>query len=357
MGLCKIEHIMLQCFHNTISYEGDNMLKNELSINFENDFITMKDFNSLMLPRHIIPVYSKYQVYGFAIVENYIDVIIYDNDFSKNINFYTPNYSNTLGCFDYSRMNRTTAKLLQNHLIELFIDFIDRGYYIEYIIDTFYIPNYQTNYNESHLDHQILIYGYDSHKKTFLTMDYFDFQKLSTQPISFDDILLSNKNFNIERNYGIDCSGNSIFIQAFKLDPKMARCPNIEIFKQKVTMFINNTPLDTYENLYYGIQMFDILAKRLEEGKNIPIKHFAFVMSHIFLMSTRMQILYEAYHDKKYFVYQKRFEDLYKKSYILKNLYIKLIISERDTLKNHIIDSIFDLKTKYENELKSIIDA
>lgn len=331
------------------------MSKIELPITFPNNIINIQDYQSLLIPRTFPIVCSQIKDYGFAIVENYIDVVIYDNNYSKNINFYTPLYYNTFGCFDYSIINNNCNNLLNIDIINFFISLLDKGYYIGYMIDAFYVKNYFKSFQKDHLEHALIIYGYNSEKKVFLALDYFNFQNISTEEISFYDIENSNKNYNFEINYGIDCSGNSSMIEVFKLSPKLIRKPNIDIFKNKVSLFLNNTPLDSYPNIYYGIQMFDIIAQRFNQNQNMNIKFFAFIISHIFLMNIRMNILYKSFNDDKYINYGDILKNLFENAKILKNKYLKYTISPNDILKENILIHINKLKIRYTNILEELI--
>lgn len=324
----------------------------ELPIVMPEDLLSKAECETLLLPRQFFTIYQDYKRFGYAIVESLIDVVIYDNGYSRNINFYTPYYTNTMPCFKYSVLNRKSTILLHDNLIELFISYLDEGYYLQYCVDTFYVPNY-TQFG--HIEHVMLINGYDLEKQCFIAYDFFDFKRFTKQYISFESVLASNEKFNIERNYGIDCSGNASMLEAFQLDDQLIRKPCLDVFRNKIRLFLENSFLDSYEGLNYGIQMFDIMAERLEKENFAPIKHFAFLLSHIFLMSLRMDILYETYHDSLYLSLKREFDELYQKTHVLKNIHMKYTITEKPDMKPKIISGLYEIKQLYAQQLQSLL--
>jgi len=69
--------------------------------------------------------------------------------------------------------------------VALFLkDVIDDGYYVQMLVDTYYISAYKETYGKQHFNHNIMIYGYDEYEEVFYVSDCFvggryDFNKCS----------------------------------------------------------------------------------------------------------------------------------------------------------------------------------
>ncbi len=66
------------------------------------------------------------------------------------------------------------------------MSFINKGYFISLVIDYYYLQG-TSIYLKKHDTHEILIYGYDLNKKTFLIAAFLQYGKLNFGEMTFDD--------------------------------------------------------------------------------------------------------------------------------------------------------------------------
>jgi hypothetical protein len=78
-----------------------------------------------------------------------------------------------------------------NRDYEEFISFIEncinKDLYSYYSYDTFYNSSY-TNYNQKHIKHELLIYGYDRNEKVFYAADFFDYSNYSFKMCRYEEV-------------------------------------------------------------------------------------------------------------------------------------------------------------------------
>lgn len=120
----------------------------------------------------------------------------------------------TFQCFDYTRILPGISSFMIMNFSDFIVSCIDNGYYIVYIPDIYYI-------NQYHMQHELLIYGYDNSNKMFLIRDYFDFKLPSDEYISFDTL---NKTLKLPHN-----TLYRNYIHCLNLDPFKIRKSNIDL--------------------------------------------------------------------------------------------------------------------------------
>lgn len=76
-------------------------------------------------------------------------------------------------CLDYRKISGDILSANNINVIEYIINGLKIGYYSDIWLDTYYIPG-KPGYNERHMSHGLLIYGYDSKSKEFHSLSYSD---------------------------------------------------------------------------------------------------------------------------------------------------------------------------------------
>lgn len=91
--------------------------------------------------------------------------------------------------FDQIFIKESDVKSWFESPIEMFVKFIDSGYYIMALIDSYFIANHTAFYGKKSRPHLTLIYGYSFENNLFYVADFFDGYYKSVT-VSFHDILL-----------------------------------------------------------------------------------------------------------------------------------------------------------------------
>jgi hypothetical protein len=92
-------------------------------------------------------------------------------------------------CNPFLIINSIDKDLLFNlsNPISFFINYINEGFYIDIILDEYYIPN-RAAYNKKNYEHQNLVYGYDKEQGIFYLYGFTDKRFFNTSTISFQQL-------------------------------------------------------------------------------------------------------------------------------------------------------------------------
>lgn len=319
-----------------------------------------KDFpNTIMSDVTLFILLTDINRYDFALAEEYIDVVIFDNSYSSNMTFYMPYYFKTIPCLRSSIIHNDTFRLLinDNNIVPFFKRCLDDGYYLWYMLDAFCFSAYDV-FRKEHQEHGVVIFGYDDIKNGFLARDSFDFKKRSDKYLFYDEIDKSIE-YNFPVNFGIDYSGNTDRLQLFKPDQRLMRAPNLHVVKQKLERFISNDSLGDERGIYYGIQMFDIICKRIQEQNFLSLKNFSFIQAHALVMKIRCQII-SRYRKVDLTQYSTLCDKVIEGLEFLKMLGIKKTITETlfsDDSKRSFIERIRKIEADYRNVVQGLISV
>lgn len=86
---------------------------------------------------------------------------------------YHNNLYNSWECLDFRSITADILNANNINVIEFIINGLKAGYYSDIWLDTYYIPG-KARYNEKHMSHGLLIFGYDSEKQVFYAESYSD---------------------------------------------------------------------------------------------------------------------------------------------------------------------------------------
>lgn len=285
--------------------------------------------------------------YKFALVENFIDTIYYDNA-QQNISFFYPNPYMEFNCFTYNRLLPDISKLFINNLSDFIVKSLDMDYYVTYIPDIFYLDEYELM-SKNHRTHEILFYGYDTTNKTLIGRDYFNLSDSYDKNILMETL---NKTF---RFYSNETYSNHIHV--LKLDPLKKRKINKTTVIKKLESFITNEQLGCSDNKYYGIVFFDVLEKTLLMQNGLPgidIKHYHFIYVHIKLMLERVKLIEIEYNICLDIISHELIE-LNNLALILRNMIIKSNISKNNYNVDYSLSIINSIKNRYIKVINKLI--
>lgn len=308
------------------------------------------------IPMRIL--FNNIEQYKYAFLENFIDVVTFQEKESVsigNINIYQ---LTTLDCFLNSSITHEFMKMARNNLIDLYIDAINKNYYVAMMSDTYYIQQY-SSYQKSHLMHQPFIYGYNTEERIFYVIDYFDFSVSKSKKILMDDISSSFFEDEVETDK-IYFRFNYPSTEFLKLDYHMIRNPCLHIIKQKIINFLYNIPLNGLEYCYFGIQFIDFIVDRMVNKNYIFPRHIHFLNYHISVMELRVRMLEKEFFDQtnsNIGLIKGKLGDLKQQSRTLELVIIKNIV--KDKSHNRIFEWVTmlrEIKNRYYNVLIDLIN-
>lgn len=296
-------------------------------------------------------IFNDYNNFAYVVAENFINTICYNDNTSRNINFFSNNKFEDIGCFLHNSISIEVLSYINNDISRFIIECLENNYYVTFLCDTYYISNY-TTFQNRHLDHQLFIYGYDIKEQCFLCNDYFDFKFRTEQRVLFADIENSYNKYSIVQDEGYHFGYQYPTFEIFKLNYHAIRPYNIELIKQRLTNFLEGKNLANYSGCIFGIKFFEQLLERMDMSIRIPLKHFQFIYAHIKIMGLRMNIIDGNISDDM----QNKLGELLYEAEQLKYIVIKEYVKSTSFIKSDILkDLLMDIKKKYEDYIYELL--
>jgi hypothetical protein len=122
--------------------------------------------------------------------ENYIQLQINKKDIENelklefHIGYDTLSIIKYCPAISYTLFQRDLIHKAYDDIIDFIIDYIDKGYYLYFLVNTAHISAYTNTYKSNH---DLMVYGYDKDKKEIYAADFFDL-KYSQESISFEEL-------------------------------------------------------------------------------------------------------------------------------------------------------------------------
>ena len=233
---------------------------------------------------------------------------------------------------------KTIFLLPNNNIINLMVNYINKGLYIYTEINEYFIPN-RKSFNNCYFTHDILIYGYSNSQKLLFTIAYNEKRKYEKQAISYDDFLkafnscktkylLKTMVFSIDNNYNFNC----LQYDKIKNDLKKYIYPSKKYLGINVYKYLENDLIRSHSNKYINMRSF----RTIKEHKKI-----LFLLSEFFVLPNEIKEL---------------LNELINDSNIIFNLSLKYNITNNEKIINSIILRLKQLKTKEIIVIKKILE-
>ncbi|MCM3444735.1 hypothetical protein [Metabacillus halosaccharovorans] len=289
---------------------------------------------SIMTDEISLPwIYSNYiNIHAFPSIEN--------GDF---IHFCTSSRFQDVPYIFLSRLHHSQVKRWFSDILEFIIDSINNEYYINTVVDEFYITGTKA-YQKYHFTHNVLVHGYNSNTKTIKIAGFFSDppQYSFNKDIDYEEFKLAfkySKPINNALNSTVELikypyfeSPNNHF---YKLDKKIV-IESIENFlnSKKVPRIMVPSVNINYEAVY-GLQVYALLEDYLLKGKKIHMKAFQTLLNHKYIMLLRIKYMIENGYieDIKVFTLYKKVSS---EMEIIHNLRLKYLII-KDVTVNDVI--------------------
>lgn len=279
---------------------------------YESDYSKKKEELQIAIPE--IKVYS-YIAFPMSIIctqdnseewiySNYINVYSrYDAETNFLENRYDVQFFEDENYFLHKEMlSNITFKSFDLSIVEGIILFINNQRYVAIYLDEYYI-DYMTNYKKEHLEHEVLIYGYDIDDKYFKCISYGSDQHYRKRIIRFNDLLESFKNEKIDN--GLPLILFSFYDKSYRPDYKA----DIHYIMHMIQNYIYSknffldrkkmNKIDDCNTNAYGINIFEnfelYLHKLVEMNKSdlqkVNLIQFYFLYENKKLMFKRLTFL------------------------------------------------------------------
>lgn len=280
----------------------------------------------LIKDKPVIDIYSG--VSGTVAIQqlnpNYIPVIIanhflityhYDLD-SPGFNW---NYYNNIGShyIDIRAIIKSKKKII-SEILKL----INDNYYVQIVLDHYYISE-SGKYHEDHFLHdKSLIYGYDDEKEIFYISDNFRNGKICTLEVSYNEVVNARK---YNKNYAA---------QKVRFDLTIDYDLSIDYICRLLKSYIMEEnhlhDKNTYqEEILYGAALYNVLEDLIDNVMIdvIDLRTFYIFENHFKICKMLCEFIRDKYLDiiNTTASLEEKFGDLYNRSMILRNLYLKLV--------------------------------
>ena len=170
----------------------------------------------------------------------------------------------------------------EKSIISKFIKLIDQGHYVTLYVDLYYLPCSEV-YQKYHLNHKIMIHGYETGKKKFLVSDTFRSFKYAS-----DEILYSEFE---QAFYGFDRAKNK----------RESRIVATKFRDQEIVIDVHNLR-ESLKNFYAvdksvpyvsGYHVYDLLEKGIENKGYLHPQSIKVLCEHIGFTIERAKLLQE----------------------------------------------------------------
>ncbi|RKP54430.1 hypothetical protein D7Z26_13855 [Cohnella endophytica] len=278
-------------------------------------------------PMHanIISILAGHKCFEDWLYNNHLQVASVSINGTVWAGFYNP-----LGRKHYPLINKeymTRETIVRNNLdiCDLLIKSIDQNKYAYMGVDTFYIKSYNHNH---HFNHDLFIYGYNEDEQLFYIADFFG-TKYSFSEATFTEV--SNA---FHSTFPEDPNFNGIQLLSVNHDELYT----FDLFHiiEMIWNYLNSTPVSRYykpiqepiENEKFGLSVYEeIKSNLISLGYAYPVLRNL----HILCDHKKLMVLRSIYIDEKYQQPNEKiigaFEEIEKKANIIRNLYMKNMVS------------------------------
>lgn len=175
----------------------------------------------------------------------------------------------------------------QIDLLDFIIDSIDSNYYVEIIVDEYFIPN-KIMYKVASYTHSNLIYGYDKNSKVFHLIGFdknFIFTKIE---VGFEQILEGFKNTPL--------AGIGLFGETGLEYSNTSLDTNIELIKTYLEDYIDSKNSFIHykpEDARFGLDTYNLYKEKFMKNDNMDIRPLHIFWEHKKVMLNRLAFLAE----------------------------------------------------------------
>lgn len=228
-------------------------------------------------------------------------------------------------------------------------ELLNEGYYLTFYVDLFFLPCSES-YQKNHLNHKIMVFGYDEEQMKFAVIDTFRNFKYAASEVSFDELETAFNSYEHAKNQ----RDNKVVYVKFQNQEVTI---DITKLKKNLECFCKE---NEERGIVSGVKVYDELEKGLHESEYLHLQSCNILCQHITFTKIRAKLLKEleiAEFSKKEW---EQFEELEKQSKSLCNLYrkYKIVCEIRpdDTLLNQVNNYLKQVKEKHVEVINTIVN-
>lgn len=294
--------------------------------------------------------------------------LVYDKELDRldfSISLEIMRYMNNYPHMYCHGISRTVVEKKWKKFSSFVEDMIDDGYYIQLLLDTYYIRAYGEMYHREHFMHNPMIYGYDRSSRMVIMADSFEKGIYETRTASYDEI--NNGFLDSFFNDWLD----GVRLCKLKEDPFTYTGYNAKYMVEQINNYLvsKNTTAITYEEdkrrrdipdrFAYGMEIYDEIihyferVKEQEAAIDIRIlyalydhfKLFRFIIEQL-IQRKQLKDGNESY--SKYTVFTSRAKNLYMQA-------IKFNMTNSDRTLQYMTDTCKELKADEKFALEEMV--
>lgn len=294
--------------------------------------------------------------------------LVYDNELDRldfSISLEIMRYMNNYPHMYCHGISRTVVEKKWKKFSSFVEDMIDDGYYIQLLLDTYYISAYSEMYHREHFMHNPMIFGYDKSARMVIMADSFEKGIYETRTATYDEI--NNGFLDSFFNDWLD----GVRLCKLKEDPFTYTGYNAKYMVEQIKNFLTNknTTAITYEEdkrrrdiperFSYGLEIYDEITgyfERVREQQTaIDIRILYALYDHFNLFKFIIEQLIQRKQLKdgnesysRYIVFASRAKNMYMQA-------IKYNMTHSDKALQNIIDTCKELKVAEQCALEEMV--
>jgi hypothetical protein len=262
---------------------------------------------------HLLSILSNYECTYPWIYSNYIQLYI-NEDYKNNWgDFYFPfpyelRPSDTCKWIFTQKIHRDVVNCKWESIINFIIECINSNNYVHTMINFFYVA-LSSRYNKVHLNHDILIFGFDLNEEVLYVSDFFGVGKYSYEKISFLDFSRAYSSYSLSKNQ--DYLNGMVYL--YKFNAKSDYQFSIKNISNSIKSYLYSSipeywdcyNRDNREDIVFGMEIYTTLKnyiakKRSSRESDIDIRPFYMLYDHKKIMLLRLKYLYGHNYYKNY---------------------------------------------------------
>lgn len=354
--------------------------------------ITSNQLKQKILPVKYPPITSYPDIANFfSIVLNYkscfdwvVNEFIYLEAPKQDIletNYFGMNFCTPIlpwkGCpyLSYNSINRDIVDNKWSCFIDFLIDLVNYNYYINVNLNMYFIPLHK-NYRKSHSPHKTLVYGYNYEKMIFNVADFYKDNLYTFAEISFSDIELSYRNFDLTNEISKKLPTD---ISMIKLKNDCHYTLDIQLFIERLKDYLSSiNPRNRYKIptnqsdksfCEYGMNIYGVLQRYLDliiedkpvfniyqnnEQRGIDIRNFYTLCDHKKIIFLSLEHLYRNGYLNVEQEILKEFKNIKNETEIMYRMLLKYKINNNKAILEKIKTKLI-IVSKKEKEILEII--
>lgn len=190
---------------------------------------------------------------------------------------------------------------------------INDNFYVLGSYNEFYIP-FKRPYKKYNFDHDYIIFGYDDY--SFKSAAYISNNKYEFFNINYDDYLQGVVNSTSEK----------VWLNFYRINPQYSPEINIDLIKVKLKNYLNSS-VDVH-GWTYGIDAWDKLSEYILNCQYVDLRFSRAYMEYHRVMMKRFEKLHELTYIKDTKMINDYYIDVYLKTEIVHNLFIKYYLTQ-----------------------------